>query len=265
MAPPTQAPPRDAARDEPRARVRIDPRLRERRVAVQRAAGRKRLRRLLVGLAVIAGLAALAAATFTPLADVDTVVVAGAAHTGADPVRDAAAVAGRPVLWFDADAAAARVEALPWVDTATVHRELPATVRIEVRERTPIAFVALDGYSVLVDERGRVLTTIAPDAVDRPRVELTAVGTVPAPGATLEHLAAVDVAARLTGPLAERARVVQGEPLVVFLDDATEVRLGDATDVAQKIEAADAVLHARGDAPFRYIDVRVPSAPAVGR
>jgi cell division protein FtsQ len=213
---------------------------------------------------VLLGLALIAALFASPVLDVDDIDVAGSTHTDVALVRDAAGVDGDGLLMLDTGAAERRVEALPWVADATVVRAWPGTVKITVTERVAVARIALGPQVALVDETGRVLGVVAPETPDLPRVELTAVGEVPVPGATIEQTTAAIVAAGLTGPLAERAQVVQGDPLVVVLDNSTEVRLGDASDVVAKIAAADAVLRQRGDAGFTYIDVRVPSAPAVG-
>ncbi len=63
---------------------------------------------------------------------------------------------------FDASAARARIEALPWVDTATVNRLLPDQLRIEIRERQPMAVWVHDGREALIDQRGRVLASLTP-------------------------------------------------------------------------------------------------------
>lgn len=259
--------PSTRTRPDPRATkppARIDPRLRDRRVAVKREAGRRRLNRLLMVLGALGVVGLVVALSFSALTDVDHVEVEGATHTDTAAVRAAAGLAGASMMWLDPDAAATRVQALPWVDTATIRRGWPGTVHVVVKERTAVAWIALGASVALVDGTGRVLGTQPADAVGRPRVELTGTATVPSPGKTLASANAADVAARLTEPLSTRAVVVQAEPLVVFLDDGTEVRLGDSRSIPEKIEAADAVLAARGDAPFRYIDVRVPTAPAVG-
>ena len=54
----------------------MDPRLRQRRIEVRRAEGRRRLRRLLIGLGVVAVGALLWAVTYTSALDIDHVEVA---------------------------------------------------------------------------------------------------------------------------------------------------------------------------------------------
>lgn len=74
----------------------------------------------------------------------------------------AALDAGRKksLLTFDAAAARKRIEALPWIASAQLSRELPGTLRVEVTERKPVA-LWLDGQrSVLVDATGRQLAAV---------------------------------------------------------------------------------------------------------
>jgi len=57
----------------------------------------------------------------------------------------------------------AELEALPWVEHATVMRLLPNKVRVSIVERTPVAFVRQGGELGLVDAHG-VLLDLSPDA-----------------------------------------------------------------------------------------------------
>src|SRR4051812_39815589 len=92
--------------------ARIDPRIRARRIEVQRDAGRRRLRRLVdVGL-VLAVAAGFALALRSPLLDVGAVEVAGAHHTAPAAITQAAGIAaGDQLMDVDLHAAGLRVEA----------------------------------------------------------------------------------------------------------------------------------------------------------
>lgn len=50
-----------------------------------------------------------------------------------------------------------QLEAIPWVESANVMRLLPNRLRIELRERTPVAFVAVGGRIALVDAHGVIM------------------------------------------------------------------------------------------------------------
>ena len=50
-----------------------------------------------------------------------------------------------------------QLEAIPWVESATVMRLYPNRLRIALRERTPVAFVAVDGHIALIDAHGVIM------------------------------------------------------------------------------------------------------------
>ena len=68
-------------------RVPMDQRVRARRVAVQRAAGRRRLRRVLLVAGSLTALLVAVAIAYSPLLAVHTVVVDGAGTEQADVAR----------------------------------------------------------------------------------------------------------------------------------------------------------------------------------
>lgn len=65
---------------------------------------------------------------------------------------------GRSVLRIPLDTRRSELEQLPWVESASVQRVLPNRLRIEIAERSPIAFVRngnrlelMDGHGVMLD------------------------------------------------------------------------------------------------------------------
>lgn len=69
----------------------------------------------------------------------------------------------RSVLRVPLDARQSQLEQIPWVESASVQRILPNRLRIEVTERTPVAFARNGSELALIDTHGVVL--------DRPRGE----------------------------------------------------------------------------------------------
>ena len=87
----------------------IDPRLRQRRIAVRRAEGRRRLRVLLVVIAVLALGTGAYAVTQSRLLDLETVAVTGIPAGEQGPVREASALStGTPMIELDLEQAASR-------------------------------------------------------------------------------------------------------------------------------------------------------------
>lgn len=71
---------------------------------------------------------------------------------------------GDPILWLDTHRAKQRVEALPWIRSATVLRLLPDVIKVQVEERTPFAIWQHDGELSVIDGEGVVLSQLTEDA-----------------------------------------------------------------------------------------------------
>jgi cell division protein FtsQ len=64
---------------------------------------------------------------------------------------------GRSILEVPLAARRAALEAIPWVAQASVERALPNRLRVELAERTPVAFLRAGNQLTLVDETGVLL------------------------------------------------------------------------------------------------------------
>ncbi len=64
---------------------------------------------------------------------------------------------GRNVFFVPLDERKKHLEEIPWVESATVMRLLPDRVRIDVKERTPVAFVHIGSRISLIDPTGVVM------------------------------------------------------------------------------------------------------------
>ena len=133
--------------------VTVDPRMKARRVAVLRAEGRRRLRILLVAMGVILTAAAAWGVSLTPLLDVDRMAVSGIDPANrAEILESSQLLVGMPMAFLDVENAQSSIAALPWVRSARVWRDWPATVRIAVDPRVPAAVVpASGGRTALID------------------------------------------------------------------------------------------------------------------
>jgi len=86
------------------------------------------------------------------------VYVDGRVRTDPEELRQRLDIAlGTPLLAIDTAAARARLEALTWVEQASVVRMLPGSLYIRLIERQPLALWQRDGRFSLVDRAGRVI------------------------------------------------------------------------------------------------------------
>jgi len=63
----------------------------------------------------------------------------------------------RSVLRVPLDARRSQIEQLPWVESASVQRILPNRMRVEITERTPIAFLRTGNELAVIDAHGVIL------------------------------------------------------------------------------------------------------------
>jgi len=263
-----------AARPAPPARRQAaDRRIAERRKTIAAARVRRRRRQLgwgLLALALAVGTVQLAR---TPLFGLAAVHVEGISALDRNDVLAAAAVPpGEPYLGLDLEAIRHRVEALPRVAAARVVRDYPASLRIVVTERTPVASVRTRTVSWLVAADGTVL-----ESARQPPAGLPQVGSVPLP-------ADVHPGSRLPpgNPLANALAALGGmrpdlrrqvvavharslDGLEFGLRDGTRVLYGLAAEQPAKDAAVLLVRRtlAKEGREVVRIDVRNPSAPTV--
>lgn len=103
---------------------------------------------------------------------IDQVEVSGQRFAADGDILDAVDLANvRTYLSFDSAAIRARIERLPWVDTATIERMVPNRVGIRITERRPFAVWDRGPRDILIDASGRPLATVAKGHVaDLPRI-----------------------------------------------------------------------------------------------
>jgi len=142
--------------------TRMEPRMRERRIAVRRAVGRRRLKWAAIVAAVVLIVVASLAVLGSDLFKIKEVRIEGRVYSGG-PAFDAvvAELEGANVLRADTDGAEQELERIPWVVDARVTTDFPSGATVEVRERVPsVAFQGPDGRYRVLDRDGRVLDVI---------------------------------------------------------------------------------------------------------
>lgn len=124
---------------------------------------------LLAGLAGWAGYARVMASERLKVGRVE---IRGSRFLAEQDVRDllGSAVGGN-ILGLDIEALKGRLRSSPWVADAAIARALPDTLRVEIKERAPLALAEADGLQ-LMDEDGTLIEPYGPrtSAFDLPIV-----------------------------------------------------------------------------------------------
>lgn len=230
----------------------------------------KRRRVAAAGVAVVTFACAAWIVFWSPVLKVREVRVVGARHTTSSEVATAAELDGRDnLLLVSSGDVVKKVEKLPWVAQAHVDRLLPGVVRVHVEEREPALALAVGAARWTVDERGHVL------AAGEAGEELPVLAGVPLDrveiGSRLHAptaLSALRTWRSLPPPLRRRVDAVFAptlERITLSLDTGVLVRYGGAEHLAAKNEVLTALLRriAERGLATAYIDVRVPTSPAI--
>lgn len=247
------------------ARRGIEPRMRERRVAVKRAQGRRRLKWVLVALGavilVVGTLAVLGSSLFAVRAD--QITVTGSVYSEGEALDEVIdRLAGTSTFLTDTQALEAELERIPWVDQARIRLDFPRAATIEIREREAwTTYQGLDLQFRVLDDEGRVLDVIdgyafayvlidGPDPVD----------LQPGDFAPRGYAVASELAKNLTGSIRGRVQLIEvtadGSELSLLLDDGdVRVRFGEARDLFAKLVRLETVLENFDELPRGTIDV----------
>ena len=157
----------------------------------------------------------------------------------------------RTLLSFDAKAAQARVEALPWVARASIERVLPDRLEVRITERIAFAVWRLGERAFLIDKTGRVLAPVKAQSVAA-LPQVAGEGAAAEAAALIDRLAAYPQLARHV-ELAER---VGGRRWTLRLAGGTAVHL-PADGEAEALRWLSP-LAAPGLQRISEIDLRVP-------
>jgi cell division protein FtsQ len=219
-----------------------------------------------VGASLFVILATVFAVSRSSLFGLRHVEVDARGHRTASEVRALAGLGpSANVVWLDTAAIERRLEADPWIASATVTRSLPWTVHVSVRERKPIGVLGSSGTAgVLVAVDGTTLGP-APAGTRLPTISLppSAPATVGLPG----EGGAVRAIAAMSPGLRHRVREVDvavGGTLTIHLRDGSAVALGRPVDVDEKVRVLRRLLawERMNEAELGWISLVAPSAPA---
>ncbi len=179
-----------------------------------------------------------------------------------------AQIASDSNLWLqNMGAAERRIEAIPYVKDASIHRLLPADAHIVITERAPFAVVRSGSEKVLVDHDLRVLQ----DDDGSVSVPLMVVKTViPPAGAfirdvSVQRLRNDDDALAQAHVAVRSLRFDRFDDLVATTRGGISLLLGDDDDLAKKTPLIDPIISqvSAGGRRLAALDLRAPNTPVV--
>ena len=88
----------------------------------------------------------------------DQIEVAGAQHVPHAQIMEVmGGDIGRNIFFIPLDRRKQTLEQIPWVESASVMRFVPNRLRIEIHERTPVAFARIGSHISLIDAGGTLM------------------------------------------------------------------------------------------------------------
>ncbi len=245
----------------------MDPRIQSRRIDVMRAKGRRRLRLLLLIIAVLSLGVGGYFLSKSSLFDVDEIVIEGVSTELEGEVREAADInKGKPLLEVNSSSSSKRIEAIPWVREARISRSWGGTITIRVSTREPVAaFLSEEGW-VVVDIEGRVLDKEDELPYDLLPIE-EEVGSLSigewAPEQVIPLIqVAGTISTELTGDVSS---IKGGNQIELLLFGGGKILFGDSSDIEEKALAAATILSQVDQSSVLHIDVRAPLTPVLCR
>ncbi|WP_291473472.1 FtsQ-type POTRA domain-containing protein [Corynebacterium sp.] len=192
------------------------------------------------------------------LLTVKKVQIDGTVNQDAASVQDASGIDdGDRMAGIDTGSAASAVSSLPWVDTVTVSRSWPSTVKITVTEHTAVGVLDDGGTPVAVDTGGhQFLRDVRPEGATPMRVSSTDQDAVTAAAEVLRALDEMDPEFR--AGVTEVDAPASDSVTLKFGDDR-EIFWGTSDRADEKAEATRIVLTREG---ARW-NVSNPAQPAV--
>lgn len=191
---------------------------------------------------------------------IDQVVLQGHRMSSDREIFDALDLANvRTFAALDSTAVKARIERLPWIDTAELSRVYPGRLEVRVTERTPYALWSRGDRRYLIDKSGRVLAAVGGEALpDLPRFA--------GEGAAGEAAGLMETVARypdVAGRFAEAERVSERRWTLRLTNATTLVLPADNEVGALEMLARDGELRSLVARGGKVLDFRGPGRIAV--
>lgn len=185
------------------------------------------------------------------------------------------AVKGQNLFLTDTKALAQRIKLHPLVDTATVKKELPATLVLHIQERVPVALILNKDGVVEVDQLGTILRFHETwPKTDSPVVTGIVVPDTIGPGQKVTSVQLEKVLQLLRQApdslisLIGEVNIGLEEQIFLYLNTGMEVRLGHGEEYAGKLTLLNELINNKEyqsiEQSIKYIDLTA-GKPVLGR
>lgn len=224
---------------------------------------------MLGAIGAVVLVAGMAFAATWPGFDPQTIEVVGNRVVSRSNILARASIASNVNMWLqNTGAIAARVERIPYIARATVHRLPPTTMTIAVSERVPFALVRSGRSAAVVDRHLRVLSV---EEKDPALPVFTLARTVAlVPGAFLGEPSALalrdDYAAMVSADIRPNQLAFDRfGGLVARLPGGVRILLGDDGTLDKKLPLIEPILTqvVRKQRSVQAIDLRAPNTPVI--
>lgn len=198
-----------------------------------------------IGAAILVVVAIIAAIVvfLTPAFSVRSFEVEGNNHVSNEQVIEATGVAeGERLAQVNVSQAAQGVASLPWVQTVTVNRGWPSSLKVSIVEQQAVAYMNESDGTHLLNEKGAAF------AIEDPPQEAVEI-TGDARDNEEVRRAALEVASSISEPTRAQIDSIEARGEYVFvinLDDGRTVVWGASEDNHDKALALDTVLEREG-------------------
>lgn len=240
----------------------IDPRLAERRREVAEDRARRNVSRLVKFLIALGVAGVVVWAFLSPWLSIASISTIGInVSTAASTLEDHRVVEGTPMILIRTGQVERALEKDPWVRESEVVLDWPRTVRVEVEERIPSAWVETDEGWGLYAVDGVRLSTAPDPGRGMPWISIGAVAVTAKP--TRELLGSLEFAANLAEDLRPGAKLSVGDGGELWAQvSGYEVRLGRPVEMREKALSLAALL--REEPPEGSILTLIaPTNPAI--
>jgi cell division protein FtsQ len=240
----------------------IDQRLVERRKTVAEDNAKRNVGRLLKFLFAVIIVGSGVWVVFSPWLSVKQVVAIGIETSDANSVlADSRVRAGTPMILIDAQRVESRILQDPWVAEASVRRDWPDTVLVDVVERAPVAWVRTEGGWTRRAVDGVALPSQSEPDEELARIEMPHLRDDDAPS-SIELTGALEFAVALPADLHPGCTVTFQDGELWATVAGFQVRLGRSDDMTEKALSLAALVEKRHP-DGSVINLIAPTNPSV--